>query len=390
VTVTEQAFMDTGGEAPIYLNITGPQLGQLVKYAGQVENIVRTTRGTLDVKSSWEPKGKPEIIVSVNRLRAAEMGISVAEIARAVRASMEGETATQFRDSGKEVDIRVRLHAVDRLSSEDVGRITLMNRQGDIFPLSQVADLSRSTGPSKIWHRNRQQLITVTANNTGRSMGDITAEIDRRVKELHLPPGYGVTYAGEREAMDDSFKDLVSALLISVFLVYMVLVILYESFLTPFIRMLSLPCGFIGALLALFLTGNSISMASMIGFIMLDGLAAKNGTLLIDYTITLMKRGLPLREALIEAGTTRLRPIVMTSMTMIFGMLPTAFALGEGSEIRSGMAVVLIGGLLTSTIITPLLIPVAYTLIEDGRDRWRAWWIGRFGKGGTTRDSLQV
>nr|MDA8210264.1 efflux RND transporter permease subunit [Clostridia bacterium] len=172
-----------------------------------------------------------------------------------------------------------------------------------------------------------------------------------------------------------SFADLIFALLLSLLLVYMILVILYESYLTPLIRMLSLPCGAIGALTALALTGNDLDMMSFIGLIMLDGLAAKNGTLLIDYTNTLMERGKSLKEALLEAGTTRLRPIFMTSVTMIFGMLPTALAIADGAEVRKGMGVVLVGGLITSTILTPVVIPVAYTLIDDGKQ-----WLRKTGR----------
>jgi HAE1 family hydrophobic/amphiphilic exporter-1 len=169
--------------------------------------------------------------------------------------------------------------------------------------------------------------------------------------------------------MTSAFGSLVAALVASILLVYMILVVLYESFLTPLIRMLSIPCGVIGAFAALALTGTAISIISFIGLIMLDGLISKNGTLLIDYTNTLVKQGKPLREALVEAGITRLRPILMTSVTMIVGMLPLALSLGASSEIRSGMAVVLIGGLVTSTLLTPLLLPVVYTLIDDARKK---------------------
>jgi HAE1 family hydrophobic/amphiphilic exporter-1 len=181
--------------------------------------------------------------------------------------------------------------------------------------------------------------------------------------------------------MDESNTDLGQALALSLILVYMILVILYESFLTPFIRMLSLPVGIIGAMLALFLTGNTLNIMSIIGIIMLDGLAAKNGTLLIDYTNTLMKRGMNLKEALLEAGTKRLRPIFMTSTTMIFGMLPTALALADGAEFRKSMGIVLVGGLFTSTILTPILIPVAYTLLDDLKD-----WIIRKRRGRKERE----
>ena len=188
---------------------------------------------------------------------------------------------------------------------------------------------------------------------------------------MTLPFGYQVSYGGDTQNMTSAFGSLGWALVASVLLVYMILVVLYESFLTPLIRMLSIPCGVIGAFAALALTGKAINIISFIGLIMLDGLISKNGTLLIDYTNTLVKRGMPLREALVEAGVTRLRPILMTSVTMIVGMLPLALSLGASSEIRSGMAVVLIGGLVTSTILTPLLLPVVYTLIDELRTRGR-------------------
>jgi HAE1 family hydrophobic/amphiphilic exporter-1 len=182
-----------------------------------------------------------------------------------------------------------------------------------------------------------------------------------------IPFGYEVGYTGDQANMSSSFGSLSWALGASLLLVFMILVVLYESFLTPLIRMLSIPCGITGAFAALAITGKAINTISFIGLIMLDGLISKNGTLLIDYTHTLMKKGIPLRAALVEAGITRLRPILMTSVTMIVGMLPLALSLGASSEIRSGMAVVLIGGLVTSTLLTPILLPVVYTLIEDLR-----------------------
>jgi HAE1 family hydrophobic/amphiphilic exporter-1 len=184
---------------------------------------------------------------------------------------------------------------------------------------------------------------------------------------VSIPFGYQLGYMGDQANMSGSFGSLTWALAASLLLVFMILAVLYESYLTPLIRMLSIPCGFIGAFVALAVTGKTINVISFIGLIMLDGLISKNGTLLIDYTNTLVKRGMPLREALVEAGITRLRPILMTSVTMIVGMLPLALSLGASSEIRSGMAVVLIGGLVTSTLLTPILLPVVYTLIDDLR-----------------------
>ncbi|MCL6559530.1 MAG: efflux RND transporter permease subunit, partial [Firmicutes bacterium] len=230
-------------------------------------------------------------------------------------------------------------------------------------------DISLGSGPTSISHLNRQRLITISGNTKDRPLGDITGDISAEIEGMKIPEGYRVQFYGAQKDMEDSFHDMIQALALAVVLVYMILVILYESFLTPFVRLLSLPCGAIGALWALFVTGNTFNLMSLIGLVMLDGLAAKSGTLLIDYTNTLMKRGLTLREALLEAGTTRLRPIVMTASTMVGGMLPTALALAEGSEVRKSMAVVIIGGLATTTLLTPVLIPVAYTLLDDFK-RW--------------------
>jgi HAE1 family hydrophobic/amphiphilic exporter-1 len=185
--------------------------------------------------------------------------------------------------------------------------------------------------------------------------------------------------------MSTAFRSLALALAASVLLVYMILIILYESFLTPVIRMLALPVGIVGAFAGLALTGKAINIITFIGLIMLDGLVSKNGTLLIDYTHTLMKRGLPLREALLEAGVTRLRPIIMTSVTMIVGMLPLALSLGASSEIRSGMATVLIGGLVTSTLLSPVLLPVVYTLVQDARGARSRRRAGKIPDGGYSR-----
>ncbi|MFZ3170547.1 MAG: efflux RND transporter permease subunit [Carboxydocellales bacterium] len=373
-SVTEGGLPGMGDEPPIIVEVTGPDLNTLEKIAGKVEQVVKVTPGVGDVTSSWQGLGQPEMQVKVDRLRAAQYGLSVGEIAQAVRASMEGDVATLYRDQGKEYDLRVRLREPDRSTGMDLSKIILSNSEGDLIQLSQVATITQAKGPTQINHKNRDRLITIKAT-TKVAVGALADNWDKTWASLNLPPGYEIDYYGEIKDQRESFTDLIFALLLSLVLVYMILVILYESYLTPFIRMLSLPCGAIGALTALAITGNNLDMMSFIGLIMLDGLAAKNGTLLIDYTNTLMERGMSLKEALLEAGTTRLRPIFMTSLTMIFGMLPTALAIADGAEIRKGMGVVLVGGLITSTMLTPILIPVAYTLIDDAKH-----WLNKTGR----------
>jgi HAE1 family hydrophobic/amphiphilic exporter-1 len=284
-----------------------------------------------------------------------------------MRTALAGTNAGVYRHAGDEYDMVVRYRQDQFRRPEDLGALKIINTAGQQIALSQVADFSRTDSARQILRRDRQGVATVSANTAGRPLGALTADIKAGMAGVTIPFGYQVGYTGDQANMSSSFGSLTWALAASLLLVFMILVVLYESFLTPLIRMLSIPCGFIGAFAALAITGKTINIISFIGLIMLDGLISKNGTLLIDYTHTLMKRGMPLRDALLEAGITRLRPILMTSVTMIVGMLPLALSLGASSEIRSGMAVVLIGGLVTSTLLTPILLPVVYTLIEDLR-----------------------
>lgn len=366
LVVTEEPVVGVGDQgAPVQLEVTGPDREQLAALAGQIESVVRSTPGAVDVRSTWKPAGEPEVQVRIDRERAASFGLAAGEIARTLRAAVTGETAGTMESGGEDLDIRVRLDQADLDNVDAVKQITVCNTLGESHPVHSMASVELASGPTVINHQNKQRLITISANIKDRPLGDVTADIDSRLAGLHIPEGYHVEYFGSRQDMDEAFRDLIMVLFLSVTLVYMILVILYESFLTPVLRLLSLPCGMIGALWALFVTGHTFNMMSLIGLVMLDGLAAKSGTLLIDYTNTLRKRGLPLREALVEAGTTRLRPIIMTALTMIAGVTPTALALAAGSELRQSMAVVLIGGLVTSTILTPLVVPVAYSILDD-------------------------
>jgi HAE1 family hydrophobic/amphiphilic exporter-1 len=284
-----------------------------------------------------------------------------------MRTALAGTNAGVYRHAGDEYDMVVRYRQDQLRRPEDLGALRITNPAGQQVALSQVATFSRTDSSREILRRDRQNVATVSANTAGRPLGALTADIKAKMAGVSIPFGYQVGYTGDQANMSSSFGSLTWALAASLLLVFMILVVLYESFFTPLIRMLSIPCGFIGAFAALAVTGKAINIISFIGLIMLDGLISKNGTLLIDYTNTLVKRGMPLREALVEAGITRLRPILMTSVTMIVGMLPLALSLGASSEIRSGMAVVLIGGLVTSTLLTPILLPVVYTLIDELR-----------------------
>jgi len=369
-SVTEQNLIQRtsiDGAKPVILNITGRDTGVLKDVSQKVESIVRSVRGVVDVDNSMRA-GQSEIDVRIDRLAASSYGLTTYDVASVLRAALEGTKAGVYRKSGDEYDVVVKFRDGQVKSLDDISSVRITGQTGQQFFVGQVADISYSDSPQEIIRHNRQKAVTISANMQGRILGSINNEIRDKLKALKLPYGYRVEFGGDQRNMSDAFDSLVKAMIASILLVYMILVVLYESFLTPFIRMLSLPCGIIGALLALALTGKSLNVISLIGLIMLDGLVSKNGTLLVDYTNTLMKRGLPLREALVEAGTTRLRPIIMTSITMIVGMSPVAFSLGDGSELKSGMAVALIGGMITSTLMSPVLLPVVYTLIDDLRN----------------------
>lgn len=381
VTVSESDNMGPPGN-DIQIEVSGSNIDKLVPLAEQVKNIVAKTPGASDVDSDWR-LGQPELQIKVDRRRAADLGLSVNDIASAVRACLNGDEAGKLRDGDDDTDIKVSLDGLNKADINEVKNLPITSTTGNVVLLQQVADITQGSGPTQINRIDRQRSITITGNLRGRPLNEFVQDAKSRLDQLKLEPGYSIKFAGQAEGMQETFSDLIAALILSIVLVYMVLVMLYESFMTPFIRMMSLPLGVVGAFVALALTGNTLNLFSMIGLIMMDGLVAKNGTLLIDYTNTLMSRGMNLREALVEAGRTRLRPIIMTTVTMIFGMLPTALATGDGAETRAGMAWVLIGGLLTSTLFTLIVIPVVYTIMDDFKRK-----ISGFFKRKITKNSL--
>lgn len=371
-SVTENSLVGRTSEdsdKPLAINITGTNDEVIQKLAKEVEDIVKSTPGTRDVDSTIS-LNQSEINVKIDPVASALYNIKPIDIYTSLEAaSNNGVNAGIYRADGNEYDIIVK-YSNHAMTPYDIGNIKVTSGiTGQQVMLNQVATIYVSDSPPQKLRLNKKELVTISANITGRTLGSITNDINKRIEKLQIPPGYEIEFGGDQKNMATSFDSLIKALIISIILVYMILVVLYESLLTPLLRMLSLPCGAIGALIALAITGKSLNIVSLIGIIMLDGLASKNGTLLIDYTNTLMKRGLKLKDAIIEAGTTRLRPILMTSITMITGMLPPALSLNEGSEIKSGMAIALIGGLITSTILTPILIPVVYTLLDDLKKR---------------------
>jgi len=351
-------------EYPIMLYLKGPEISVLEELSGEILKIVESVPGTADADRSIRG-GKPEMRVLVNREKASRLGVSTAQIATTLRSLVDGDVATKLRQGEKEIDIRVILSPEQKNSFEELSSIDILSPAGVTVPLSSIADFYEGAGPTQIDRQNRERSAVITANVVGRALGDVVGDINNKLVDFPLPPGYRTEYVGDVEIMGDMFKNMVLALVIGVIFIYIVLGSQFNSFLHPFTIMLALPLAVVGALLAIFLTGQSINMMAMVGIILLMGIVTKNSILLIDYTITLRKRGMQREEALLKAGPVRLRPILMTSAAMIMGMLPAALGLGEGGEWRQGMGIAVIGGLFTSTLLTLLVVPVTYIVVDN-------------------------
>jgi hydrophobe/amphiphile efflux-1 (HAE1) family protein len=375
-----------GGQKPVIMSVRGEDLGVLEKLAARVENIVRSTPGAVDVENSLETS-KPEVRIRIDREKASDLGLNVGLIATTIRALVDGAVATQYAEGGEQYDVRVRLAKDDRTSLENVRNLTIKSskdsrdQQKFIIPVSDVADISPGSGPSKINRFDRQREIRIDANTSGASLGEVLAGIQKETATIPLEPGYSIGVTGSGEQQSQAFVNILLSLGLAVVFVYIVLAAQFESFTYPFSIMLALPMSLIGAIVALLIFRNSISVISLIGIIMLMGLVTKNGILLVDYANVLRDRGIERTQALIQAGSTRLRPILMTTFAMIFGMVPVAFAVSEGSEFRSPMGQAVIGGLVTSTLLTLFVVPVVYSIIDDFSVRRLLNFLGRIIRG---------
>ncbi|HPG85045.1 MAG TPA: efflux RND transporter permease subunit, partial [bacterium] len=332
--------------------------------------IVRTTPGAVDVENSLETS-KPEVRIRIDREKAADLGANVALIASTARAMVDGYVASTFQEGDEQFDVRVRLNKEDRTSLENVGDLLVKsskdigNGQRLMVPIRNIAAIQPASGPSKINRYDRQREIRVDANTYQKTLGQVMGGIQQQTRKMAIPAGYDIGVVGQGQMQSETFANMLMALALAIIFVYIVLAAQFESFIHPFSIMLALPMSLIGAVLALLAWGSSLSMMSMIGIIMLMGLVTKNGILLVDYANQLRRQGVARTQALIQAGAIRLRPILMTTFAMIFGMIPVAFALGEGSEFRAPMGQAVIGGLITSTLLTLFIVPVVYSILDD-------------------------
>lgn len=365
VVVTDPPFVEGAAtEAPIMIGVRGETYADIQPVAERIATLLRTTPGIEDVQVKFTP-GRPELQVEVDRVRAADRGLSVAELAMALRTAMEGDEAGRLRQGKDEVPIRVRYQEADRQNPQDLGNLALATANGPI-KLADVADFKRGEGPQVIERENRSRQIQVWASPVGRPLGDIVEDIQPAIAKMKLPKGSSIFYDGEIRLMNENNDAMGTALLLGIVFIYIILASQFESFIHPLTIMLTLPLAIVGAVLGLFLTKNTMAMGAMIGIILLMGLVTKNAILLIDRAIVRVREhGEPPEQAILEAGPERLRPILMTSAAMILGMLPTAISNAEGSEFRAPMAIAVIGGVISSTLLSLIVVPVFYLAIEN-------------------------
>jgi hydrophobe/amphiphile efflux-1 (HAE1) family protein len=369
----EIGFLTVGGpggnDKPISISVRGDDQNKLTILADKVENIIKSTKGTVDVTNSLE-LSKPEVRIKVNREKASDLGINPLLLASTVRSLVDGYVATQFQEGDEQVDVRVRLKQDNRTDLNDINMLTVKSTKkiGNLdflVPLSDVADISQGLGPSQIKRYSRQKEIRVSANLSGALLGNALGDIAKETSKLNLEPGYSINVVGQGQMQSDAFANMILTLVLSIIFVYIVLAAQFDSFVHPFSIMLALPMSIIGAVMFLLIFGSAMSVIAIVGIIMLMGLVTKNGILLVDYTNVLRDRGLTRFDALLKAGPTRLRPILMTTLAMIFGMMPVALGLGEGAEFRAPMGQAVIGGLITSTLLTLFIVPVVYSILDD-------------------------
>lgn len=354
-----------GADEPIDVEIVGYDLETGNLLAKQLEAILREIQGVIDIQVGRE-EGFLEYQLKIRPERVSSFGLTTSRIAEVIRNAIEGKESAIYVDprTGREHTIRVRLQEKDRMSYDDIKRIPLPASGGRVVPLENVVDLSYNISPIQIERKYQQRIIHVTANTSGRDLGSIASEIEERISRMKVPEGFSVQLKGARLEQKEAFRSLIFAMSLAIMLIYMVLASQFSSLIHPFLIMFSVPMGFIGVIWALFLTGSTLSVISFIGMIMMVGIVVSNAIILTDYINRLRKEGMDLEESIIKAGRIRLRPILMTSLTTIFGLLPMALGLGEGSEAYSSLAIAVIGGLSVSTILTLIFIPTLYFVVE--------------------------
>lgn len=365
VKVNSAAIGIMGGadDAPIQVLVSGNSIDSNFVAAEKVMTILKSIKGTTEIKMSVET-GSPEVVVNIDREKMADLGLSMDVVAGTLQMAFNGDDKAKFTENGKDYDIMVNYDDFNRRNTEDVKEVVFVNNAGEEIYLSQFASITKGTAPAKLERKNRVPSITINSQVLGSSAQQITTEFAEKVEKDPLPEGVSYSFEGDAKNMAEAMGNLGLAILASILFVYLIMVALYDSFAYPFVVLFSIPMAIVGALFALALTLNTLNIFSMLGMIMLIGLVAKNAILIVDFANQKKAEGHNTVEALIISGQARLRPILMTTLAMVFGMLPIALATGAGAEWKAGLAWVLIGGLTSSMLLTLVVVPCVYLIFD--------------------------
>jgi len=364
VSVADMASSMGSGSGSISVQVRGDDLEVLKEISNQVEEAVRKVPGTREITNSLGD-GNPEVQVRIDRQRAASFGLTPGQVAAEIRNARQGSVATRYKVGGEEVDVMVRYTPQGYDDYSYLQNMNIRTATGAVVKLSQIASFEMAPGPIQITREDRVRKAEISGSLLNRDLNAVMKDIQAEVNKIKLPAGYAVEYGGQNEEMLESFGTLAVALLLAIILVYAVMAVQYESFFNPFVIMFSVPTAIIGIVLSLLLTGKHLSVVVFIGVIMLVGIVVANAIVLVDYLKQLRERGMERNAAIVEAGRVRLRPILMTALATILAMIPLALGIGEGGEMDAPLAIVIIGGLLVSTLITLVLVPVVYSIFDD-------------------------
>jgi HAE1 family hydrophobic/amphiphilic exporter-1 len=350
--------------SPVQIKIFGDDLKTLSELSEKVYGSIKDIHGLVDLNRTTL-SGKPELQIKFDRDKLSDFNLNVEGVSESIKTAMQGSVASYFREAGKEYSIRVRLQEKFREDIDSLSTLIISSSDGRQVRLNEIAAISNVLGPSKIDRENQTRYVLISGDTSGRDLGSVTKDINEMIKKVHLPPGYFIDFGGEGQEMKEAFESLFFALILAIVIVYMVMAAEFESLVDPLVIMFTLPLALTGAIIALFITGHALSIISYIGIIMLIGIVVNNAIVLVDYINLLRRKGMEKDEAIKQAGVTRLRPILITALTTMFGLFPIALGIGEGAETRAPMAIAVIGGLLTSTLLTLVVIPVTYSLLES-------------------------
>ncbi|WP_058308675.1 efflux RND transporter permease subunit [Gracilibacillus massiliensis] len=375
ITVTEASSGVGGLGDPIQIQISGPETDVLQELSDQVLQVLEDTEGIYNPTSSLEDT-QPEMNIQVDRELAAQYGLTYQEVMNQVQISFTGQTVMQYREDGDEMNVTLMYPEDSRTTINDLENVRIQNQQGTSIPLTTIADFEQVQSAATITRQNQQRQVNITSGIEGMDLGTVSTNVETALDGMHFPEDYDYSIGGQAEDMTEAFADLSLALILSIFLVYAVMAVQFENFLFPLIIMFSMPATAVGVFGGLFITGQPLSITAFIGVIMLAGIVVNNAIVLVDYINILRRRGMDRHEAIVEAGKTRMRPILMTTLTTILAMVPLALGYGEGAEMQQPMAITVIFGLAVSSLFTLVLIPVVYTYFDNLSERVKGW----FGK----------